>query len=854
MKKRLLALLLVLLTLTQLAVPAAAEENVKYPRDRVGKIVIYTTATETTSWKAALHEESETEYVILMKPADIAAITGVSLDTTADTLTFTRNCYEVSVNLYAKSAEIFINTTGGECYRVYQSIFKLPEIASVTDSDGETDLYLPLEKMLYLLNASWYIENQAVYVFPTGDNMWDLLGEWAEQYTAMPTYAEVVGETVGEIWGNAFKYGLLSVADELDARIFVTGNAFITSKTEDALLELGQSAVSRLSSNEGSDLNRLLERINPGYDELLKRAESVNNLTDIITGEGAGKSLTERICESVTKWTPSQLGSDVGSILKITGAIGKTWKVIETANRSGSWPENYVAQLKYLSGVTDKHWYDTVWGDEESQIRLAAESLYTEYGKTIQNVLWEGGKELVNTAADLVLSGVGGGYYMFKQAYDAGVAILRTAVPPIDDALRNADKRLKTKSEYNIAAIAGREYVESLEDVLAKSPTQEMLDTARMLGTLMTNASAHCYYNLYVLEGDSNFLSKAQVNCGFTLRLENSAQYDERLFLSSGYQNLYSNTNGAVREQIPKEYVLFPADQVIVTVQYVSGGGEGYYYTYPVLKIYLPGNEETANAINNGKALTDLMTTSKACGEGMGEAVFDGQPGDLFYELELDSAYATTGVLALSFREVSYYGGTHPYSGVGTMAFDLVTGKELTLEGMLDPDNPTASSQLISAIASQLRTNYSGVVDSPDSAAESALEGSGSWQISDEGLTVEYAPGTISYYAAGYITVTVPYENLKGIFAKEYLPAEKKGDGTVRICGSSNSAVDQADHQFGDQSAYALVSDGRTDDVCVRIGDRVVAYANYLSGDLMWLPDAEEYTVSCGEDAQTMKP
>lgn len=847
--KQMLSLVLALVMCLSLPVCARADE-IQYPRDRVGKIAIYTTETETTTWEALLHEQSSEEYTIYMKPEDVAAITGTTLVwNTRYNMSFIRDNYEVCVDMY-NGAWIELHVANSDTMRLYGK-FQLDDVLEYTDEEGETMVYVPLEKILYLLNASWYADNDIVYVCPVGDNLLDLLADWTELCQGIPTYGEVVGESLGEILGNSFKYSLLAVADELDARVVISGNLFQNDKTEEALLELSQPVISRMSSSEANVLDSPIYRLNPGYEELLKRAENVSGLSNILEGD-TGETISQRICETVTKWTPEDLGSDFAAVFKVAGTAGKAFKVVETAVRSGSWTEDYVAQLEYLSTMQEKHWYDDFSSDQQTQIRSAAESLYSEYGNALGNAIWEGGKELLNKAADIVLESVGGVAYMVKQGYDAGLTILRTMVPAVDSALVSGDYAMRMKCEYNIAMVTASEYLKALDEIAEKGITQDRLDTARMLGELVANASGHCYYNLYILKDQEQYLTKAQNAAVYVTRLNNAAQYDARLDLRTDFGNLYSGEQGSVRERIPREYVKFPADQVIVSTHYIEGEGDGYTYRYPLPRVYTPGNTDLQKTINYGEAMVSLVEEAQAWIDMLEDA---DTTRSLYYYMYMESAYATSGFLAMKFTGSAYLGGTHPVSSTFTILIDLTTGQKLTLTQMLDPDNTDAGTQLVNAVASALTADYGNAVFGVDGAAERILTGSASWTLDSNGLTVQYAPGDIAPYVNGYITVVIPLSALTGILAEEYLPKEIQGDGQAVICRETDSIVSQVDYHFGDDSPVAVATRGRIDYVTVWDENGVVMYANYLENSLVWLPEAEEYKVSYnGGEQVTMKP
>ncbi len=864
MKRRILTLVLALTLLMQFAVSVLAEEEVVYPRDRVGKIRIYTTATEQYSWEAALHEESEHNYTILLKPADIAAIAGVTLEEEGRYLYFLRNGYEVCVNTHAEHAELFLNTNDGTCYRMDSGFFDLSEMDTILDNNGDTCLFLPLEKMLYLLNVTWYTDSKNVFAFPIGDNMWDIVTEWDTQAYSLPQYSEVVGETVGEIWGNAFKYSLGSVADELDYRVLFNGNGFAVAKMEEALLELSTSAITRFSGDEADDMTKLMNSLNPPYEEMLARIgkiyEAANNIPidEVNTSAGA---VVDRVFSSLTEWTPKKVGTDMGTFLDTMNYVNAAWEAVQVVNRSKSWTETYVDQLAFLKDLDDPRFRlegadALIWSDTQSQVRRAAASLHSEYGNELLTGVYEGVKQGLLTTVDLLLQHSGNPAYFVKEAYDASIAYVRTISPDFNQALVDADNYQKAKCEYNITTIVAAQYYDALEDLTSTRITKEMLAQARMLGTLTTNAAAHCYYNLYILEGEAAYLRKAQINSRYSIRLDNAAQYDARLILNEDFHNLYSSADGCVREQIPKEYVLFPADQVIVTVFYVRGGGEGYSWCTPEITVSIPGNEEIAELVTNSDALCSLTSRKEEDHAWLADMVSDSQSADLYENTEVDAVYATPGLLTIRTRYYAYAGGAHPLHSTSSFTFDLTTGEMLILKSMLDKNNPEAEGMLREVMAVALEKDYgSAIMASTSTIASGVINGDyGTWELGKDGLTVQFSPGEIAAYAVGYLTVLIPYSSLNQIFDSGYLPVDGKAEGKVEVCSLGDPSMEKVEARYGKKTGQAFVVQGRVNDVTVSADGLIVGYANYLTDGLIWLPDAVEYTASYNDSETFAAP
>lgn len=128
-----------------------------------------------------------------------------------------------------------------------------------------------------------------------------------------------------------------------------------------------------------------------------------------------------------------------------------------------------------------------------------------------------------------------------------------------------------------------------------------------------------------------------------------------------------------------------------------------------------------------------------------------------------------------------YRGGSHPNSQQAALNFDLQTRKQLTLGDILQQNREEALLELVLAsLEEEIETlnRFSGSTgvygDYRRMVSESILEHNETlnWYFSDSGLVVYYDPYAIAPYAAGRITVELPYAQLTGILQESYLPKE----------------------------------------------------------------------------------
>ena len=131
-------------------------------------------------------------------------------------------------------------------------------------------------------------------------------------------------------------------------------------------------------------------------------------------------------------------------------------------------------------------------------------------------------------------------------------------------------------------------------------------------------------------------------------------------------------------------------------------------------------------------------------------------------------------LLSMLETDIEYMGWIHPNDYSHGVTYDLLTGETLKLSDVLC-DNVTVESiaaAAISKVSSQdgLWPNYDEIIQ--DSFVV-GLEKYDCWYFSENGLCFCFDPYLLAPYAAGPITIEIPYEALLGTLRDEYFPAEK---------------------------------------------------------------------------------
>lgn len=153
-------------------------------------------------------------------------------------------------------------------------------------------------------------------------------------------------------------------------------------------------------------------------------------------------------------------------------------------------------------------------------------------------------------------------------------------------------------------------------------------------------------------------------------------------------------------------------------------------------------------------------------------------------------AYASTArmdsrILSVLLVNSWYRGGAHPTSEQTAYNFDLQEQTILSLEDILLPDTREAFLELvlqsledrISALNDAL--NGAGLYSDYQQTVIASITGEPAtvnWYFSDNGLVIYYNHYDIAPYAAGIVTVELPYSDLADILCPEYFPEAVEGE------------------------------------------------------------------------------
>ena len=295
-----------------------------------------------TGEKTQIYVKAE-DKVIYAQPQEIAQVCGAVVEEKAYGVDLNRNGYMVRINVEEGTA-----TLENEIGPISRQTFPLE--CKVKDDE----IYLPLEKTMYLLNAGWQMDEETVVVDAPKETLWNLLNDFPKLAKMRPLAEDLYGNHVYE---KSFKYVLLALGDEIDYRIIlsVIGERMIEKQQcEKVLYDLGKDDSKYLEGKDDifADMETLLKIFKDGYGMLEGLGKMPEDLSGIL------KYMEKRNGIPFTKWDviPEEW---LTKLIKSQGSVSQTatdldialrlYTVIEAVHRLENWQEIYCDQLKSLA-------------------------------------------------------------------------------------------------------------------------------------------------------------------------------------------------------------------------------------------------------------------------------------------------------------------------------------------------------------------------------------------------------------------------------------------------------------------------------------------------------------------------
>lgn len=531
-------------------------------------------------------EDSE----IFAAAEDIGSVCGADVkhDKKEKTLLFDRNGYNVTVYLNAEEA-VLSNKEGA----VNQQVFPL---SNITDDKG--NVWLPLEKVMYLLNTGWQVTQDEVLLETPPDTFWNVLNEFENFVSHRPMLSDLLG-TGWERFGNSFKYVILSLADELDYRLFIPGlsSGIEAEKYEKAILSLGDGMpAAEDSESVEQELSQFAGMVRTGTEDAANFFGAPHNVSDV------GKFLAEfeakpfHAWEDITDPVVTDILKQEQQWVKSADALAIVHTAFEIVARVTSiqdWNQGFAEQIKAI-GELDTSWISDATGKKLAfLIQETADSFYAEN----QNIILNAYKESLWQIAHLIfskgfeLNAVG----KVIAVIDIAVEAVKLISPEFAKALQTADIAYEGKTMIDLSTMATYNCADFLNDLTSQTEIREEdIQNARNSYLLLINTYMRSWDKMIQVkerEGDSyakqisewkQMKDEAYV---LMIRMNESVKYDSTLIQQSDYGNIYNSDykKGMVREKIPVSIIekIYQSDGMAIAGHIAENeDGTIYYWEY----------------------------------------------------------------------------------------------------------------------------------------------------------------------------------------------------------------------------------------------------------------------------------
>lgn len=539
---------------------------------------------------ANLRVRADGKSEIFAKAEDIASICKAEIinDTENKTVILERNGYRITVYLNGEEA-VLSNKQGA----VTQQVFP---VKNITDEDGT--VWLPLEKSMYLLNSGWQIADDEVLVETPSDTFWNMLNEFEDLVSHRPMVSDLVG-TGWERYKNSAEYAILSLADELDYRLFIPGlsSGIEAEKYEKAILSLGDvMPEAENPQSVESKLSELIGLVRTGAEDAANFYGAPHNISDI------GKFLSDLGAKPFHAWENIQdpLVAEIlkkeNQWVKNADALAIVQKAFEASDRIKSiqgWSQGFTEQIKALS-ESDISWISDSDGKHLAfLIQDTANTFYERNQSAIMNSCWEA----VWQTADLIFS-KGFELNVVGKAIaviDIAVEAAKLVSPDLAKKLKTADTAFEGKTTIDLATMATYNCADFLNTLTGKSEiSPEDLQSARNSYLLMLNTYMRSWDKIIQVkesedgsdaDKESEWKQLKDTAYALMVRMNESLKYDNTLIMQTDYGNIYNEDyrKGMVREKIPVSIIEERhQSEGMILAGHVIGTGDGtvYYWEY----------------------------------------------------------------------------------------------------------------------------------------------------------------------------------------------------------------------------------------------------------------------------------
>ncbi len=523
---------------------------------------------EPEPFRAARDEDGN----VFIHLGDFAEIVGGTMSRLPQSNIYTISYGNWEMIIYCEQMGMYLQYRPEGCSGYYDFLENGAMFSKVLYHNDTDSWYLPMDELLYLSMCSWICEENYVTVIRP-QTILDLIPTIKQIAPHNPSYADLMGESVKEQYGNAFKYGFYSAIDEIDATFivdyFCVGLGFKDSYTfEEEILKKCLLLLADDSPYEGE------------YSGLYNAGAA--SIEDFNSGF-ANAALILEVCPPDVQVALTQkltnffgMALSTSDVTKVTDQLSADSSFAEpVADLVFSVAEAYWTQQYLQDNFGDRLLLIQEWTKNEKenkfgkQLYEAAKSAYNEYYGNFLTSLAENAEfghaiGLVNAAAKVKALNTP---MLILTLFDFTVETLKKA-PVMENLFEEAETAHDALDLINLSSYIGNATTRELKKLHDPSNMSiDFLEDLRVGCQISQNAAMHAQKKLLSMGKAQN--KSTQPGTEFLLAVTNSAKFDGLLMITGDYADLYCDDEGCVREQIPPEYVyagdgvfLSPVNQV----------------------------------------------------------------------------------------------------------------------------------------------------------------------------------------------------------------------------------------------------------------------------------------------------
>ena len=458
--------------------------------------------------------------------------------------------------------------------------------------DGET-LYLPLEKILYLLHAQWYTKDGRLITIPLQTTITEFLnssiGDSIAENKVNQTDLLINGESE---FAHNLRTSLAAVFNDFDPMMFLIWwpendldlsdiNPTLNKQYEEALLQLFIDDQAFLDSYGQQEITKAVEKAGfAGMHSSWNTAKSFLDVPENLLNGAEGideviKWIAED-SEEVTKYLKEKGDYDIsfvdiprlkawsremGGVSDAMSIINCAVATIDTANRSKKWQEDYLEQIKILTNFDDTGYNKTV----TDRIKNTASNLLKEKENTSAATINQAAKQTAALFTSTLFDKTPIGAYF--AVFNTGLTIAKTLDPDVNNDMNAADLAYMVDCLVKTEEVAVNEMYRSNSKLIRSCSDGNLNDeninrlrncTMLSLRANLRNRSFIHYLNEQ-LNDDSNWTKSQQAQ---TIRQQIENDYvllcelmatestDRLLVLDDNFDNMYSDAYSEIRQKL----------------------------------------------------------------------------------------------------------------------------------------------------------------------------------------------------------------------------------------------------------------------------------------------------------------